>query len=137
MLYKVFISQWKYPLKGDWTLEVQNDLVELGLDLDLEQIKNKSKNSFKRLVKVKVKEYTFNYLMKVKETHTKMEKLKYKELKTQNYLKDTEITVAEAKNLFRYRTRVARYKENMKSSYLVTACPVCCVQIDTQEHSIQ
>ena len=66
-----------------------------------------------------------------------MEKLNYKELKTQNYLKDTEITVDEAKNLFRFRTRVARYKDNMKISYLVTACPVCCVQLDTQEHSVQ
>ena len=25
----------------------------------------------------------------------------------------------------------------MKSSYLVTACPVCCVHLDTQEHSVQ
>ena len=103
----------------------------------LEEIKIKSKNSFKRLVKVKVKQYTFNYLMGLKTKHTKMDKVNYKELKLQNYLKDNSIPVIEARNIFRYRTRVAKYKENMKSSYLSTACPLWCVQLDTQVHSVQ
>ena len=139
MLYKVFMSQWKYPIKDDWTQEVKLNLNELGINLSLEEVKQMSKNSFKRMVKIKTKEYTMKYLLGIKEKHKKMDDLHYTELKLQNYLKDSDIPVAEARNLYRYRTRVAKYKENMKSSYTntSTACPLCLLHPDTQLHSVQ
>jgi hypothetical protein len=45
--------------------------------------------------------------------------------------------VKEAKNLFRYRTRVANFKENFRNSYASIACLLCEVQPDTQAHSVQ
>ena len=67
-----------------------------------------------------------------------MDNLDYIELKLQNYLKDDKIPVQEAKNLYRFRTRVAKFKENQKNSYDVSfACPLCQVQPDTQSHSVQ
>ena len=33
MLYKVFITQWKYPAKDDWTLKVKENLKELNIVL--------------------------------------------------------------------------------------------------------
>ena len=68
-----------------------------------------------------------------------MDNLNYTELKLQNYLQDPDISVPEAKTLYRYRTRSAKYKENMKTSYTATslACPLCQVQPDTQQHSLQ
>ena len=114
MLYKVFITQWKYPAKDDWALKVKENLKELNINLDLNDIKKKSEYSFKKLVKIKTQEYTLNYLLELKDKHSKMEKLEYDELKLQDYLKDDDIPVAEAKNLFRFRTRSARFKENIK-----------------------
>ena len=35
MLYKVFMAQWKYPVRGHWVLEVQKNLFELDIDLSL------------------------------------------------------------------------------------------------------
>jgi hypothetical protein len=82
---------------------------------------------------------TLKYLLELKGKLTKIENLEYSELKMQSYLKDPDIPVAEARNLYRYRTRSAKYKENMKSSYTDTslACPVCLLQHDTQQHSPQ
>ena len=137
MLYETFITQWKYPVKGDWTLEVKANLTELNICLELEDIKNKSKSSFKNLVKVKTQEYTLNYLLNKKERHSKMENLNYFKLKLQNYLRDKNISVDEARNLFRYRTRVAKFKQNMKSSFSVATCPFCLVQPDTKAHTFQ
>ena len=91
MAHKFFLSQWKYPVRDDWTLEAKENLKELDINLTLEEIKKKSKNSFKRLVKTKAKEYTLNYLLDLKEKHSKMEKLQYTELKLQTYLKTDEI----------------------------------------------
>ena len=67
-----------------------------------------------------------------------MENLDYLELKMQNYLTDDQITVQEARNLFRFRTRVAKFQENMKNNpELSLACPLCQVEPDTQQHSFQ
>ena len=96
----LFKTQWKYPVKDDWTTTVQKDLKDLDIGLDLDEIKQKSDFSFKRLVKMKTKEYALDFLMKIKEKHSKMEKLDYVELKLQNYLKDDKIPVKEAINLY-------------------------------------
>ena len=136
MLSKVFKTQWKYPVKDDWTLQVQDDLKDFGIQMSLEEIGGKSEYSFKRLLKSKSKEYALEYLSKIKSKHTKMENLDYLELNLQNYFTNGQITVQEARNIFRYRTRVAKFKENMKNnSELSLACPLCHVEPDTQQHS--
>ena len=138
MLYKFFTAQWKKPIKDDWIEEVKNDLKELDTDMTLDEMKLKSSNSFKRIIIIKTKGYTLDYLLELKDSHSKMDNLNYPKLKLQSYLKDSKITVEEAKNLYRYRTRVAKYKENMKSSFtnVSIACPLCLVQPDTQIHSV-
>ena len=137
MLRNFFTTQWKHPVKDDWTTQVQNDLQDLKIDLSLEDMKKKSEYSFKRLVKIKMKEFCLDYLLNKKERHSKMDNLHYVELKLQNYLTDDDISVKEAKNLFRYRTRVAKFKENFRNSYESIVCPLCQVQPDTQAHSVQ
>ena len=55
--------------------------------------------------------------------HTKMDNLVYSELKMQKYLKSEDIPVNEAQNLFKYRVRLAQYKENFGDKYMNKACP--------------
>ena len=112
MLFKVFQAQLKYPVRDDWTITVKQDLEDLRINLSFEEMKRKSEWSFKRLVKIKTKEYALDYLLKLKGKHSKMSNLHYSELKIQNYLKNENISIKEAQNLFRYRTRVAKVKEN-------------------------
>ena len=112
MLYKVFITQWKYPDKGDWTEQVKIDLKDFKLDWSLKDFVSKSKNSFKRMLKKKTKEVAFEYLLKLKEGHSKMSHLNYTELKMQSYFKNSKINVSQAKNVFGFRTRSAYFKAN-------------------------
>ena len=137
MLFKVFINQWRRPVKGDWVEEAKMNLEEFEINLSLDDLRNKSKSSFKKLVKNKTKEFTLNYLLDLKEKHSKMENLNYTELKMQSYLRDPRITVAEAKNIFRFRTRSALFKENMRSNYTDDTCPLCKEQPDRQSHSFE
>ena len=51
------------PSKNDWALRVQKDLEILEIDLTEEEIKIKSKDSFKKLIKEKTKQAAFKYLM--------------------------------------------------------------------------
>ena len=137
MLSKVFQVQWNHPVKDDWTLTVQQDLKDFKMNLSLEEIKEKTEWSFKRLVKTKSKEYALSHLLKMKHNHSKMGNLQYEGLKIQNYLKNGNITVKEAQNLFKYRTKVARFKENFKNNYVESGCPLCHDQPDTQAHCVQ
>ena len=82
-----------------------------------EEIKEKTDWSFKRLVKMKTKDYTLEYLLNLKQKHSKMSNLQYEELRLQSYLMDENITVKEAKNIFKYRTRVANFKDNFKNNH--------------------
>ena len=137
MLYRVFKAQWDNPVKDDWTLEVKRNLEELNIHLSLEEIQKKSTNSFKNLIKTRAKEFALDYLLNLSERHEKMENLHYTDLEIQNYLHDPKIPAAEAKNLFRFRTRIAKFKANMKNGYSTITCPLCSVQPDTQVHSMQ
>ena len=47
ILSKVFKTQWKYPVKDDWTTTVQKDLKNRDIGLDIHEIKEKSDYSFR------------------------------------------------------------------------------------------
>ena len=50
---------------------------------------------------------------------------------------DENITVKEAKNIFKYRTRVANFKDNFKNNHDGgMECPLCLEQPDSQAHSV-
>ena len=126
-----------YPSKNDSVNTVKEDLIDFDLDIDLNEIKKKSKNSFKKLIKKKMKEYALGYLNDLKETHSKMDNLVYTQLKIQNYLKDKNIPVHEAKVLFNRRTRAALFKSNYGNSYWDKTCPFCRVEPDSQAHALE
>ena len=84
-----------------------------------------------------MKEYSLDYLTSIKERHTKMDNLIYPTLSSQNYLKDKDISVQAAKNLFKWRTRAAMFKMNYGDMYANTACPFCLVVPDSQSHSLE
>ena len=67
MLYKVLYAQFKDPVKDDWTTQVQQNLEDFEFDMTLDDFFFKSANSFKRMMKIKSKEYTLNYLLEIKE----------------------------------------------------------------------
>ena len=77
--------------------------------------------------------------MKSKESHTKMKNVHYTELKLQNYLRCTEMSVNQARLIFRTRCRMTMYWNNFKGWNLTQNCPVCLEDdsVDDQGHSFQ
>ena len=80
---------------------MKQDLDDFGIPGTLEFLRSKSINSFKKLGKIKTKEYALNYLLELKSTHSQLDNLVYTDLSLQKYLKSDDIPVYEAKNLFR------------------------------------
>jgi len=73
-----------------------------------------------------------NKLNNKKLTHSKLEKLEYFELSTQCYLLSENLSVEDKKNVFSFRTRMAKYGENFKSGRPFTMCPLCQLHFDSQ-----
>ena len=137
MLYTFFVTQWNNPTRGDWTLEVKQDLEDFGIPCSCELIQSKSKLSFKNMVKVRAEEYAFNSLRRKQNTHSKMENLTCSSLKMQQYLSSQEIKTSEKRTIFKYHTRMERFGENFRGSQGPILCPLCQKHLDNQEHSYQ
>ena len=131
MLSRFFMTQWKYPCKGDWTETVKSDLEEFGIPVDVDFIRSKTVFSFKNLVKKKAKEVAFSKYLGQKALHSKLANLHYSSLKLQDYLCVNNFSVTEARLIFSFRTRMAPFKKNYKS-LKDTLCPLCSQHLDDQ-----
>ena len=93
--------------------------------------------SFKKLVKIKIKEYALDKFNESKFKHSKMDDLIYTELKIQDYLISEEISVEEKRNIFHFRTRMASFSDNYKEGQSVgNPCSICRLHIDSQKHAV-
>ena len=137
MLYSFFITQWHTPSRGDWTEAVKKDLNDFHIPCSFDFIIKKSKEAFKRLVKVKAKEFAIQNLKTKKETHSKLRNLAYDELKMQNYLTCEETNICQKKLLFKYRTRMETFGENFRGGNGPVPCPLCHLHLDNEEMSFQ
>ena len=125
MLSRFFWARWKNPVRGDWTERVKSDLKDLGLDMELEQIREMKKEKFKSLVRKACRKSAFNYLISKKDSHSKMRDLSYTDLSIQSYLTSDKIHPSKAKTLFLSRTRMLKVNNNFKQSHADLNCPLC------------
>ena len=139
MLFKVFIAQWERPVKNDWTEQVKDNLISLGFETDLEWVRKFKKDKFKKMVKSRIQEVAFQDLLASKEKHSKLKNLQYTGLKMQEYLSHSDISVNQARILFKSRTRMTNYWNNFRGLVSCQFCPVCKNEniIDSQEHSLE
>ena len=78
------------------------------------------------------------YLHNKKQKHSKLDDIKFKELKCAEYLLDSRISKNEAKLLFKLRTRMYNVKNNFKNmNNLNLTCDLCKAQICDQPHLLQ
>ena len=135
MLYSFFITQWHTPSRGDWTLQVQKDLSDFNIPCSFDYIQSKSKEAFKRIVKVKAKEIALNLLKNKQHQHSKLKNLNYKELKIQKYLMSEEVKTSQKKTNFKFRTHMENFGENYRGGNGPAICPLCKSHLDNQELS--
>ena len=135
LLSKVFRAQCEKPVRGDWVNTVRNDLEELNLNLDFEQIKSNTKESFKRIVKEHVNAEAFKYLKNLQQTHSKARPIQYSNLSLQSYLKaDSDMTTKEKSFTFSIRTRMIDLKSNFKEGQKNLNCRLCDKHEETQQN---
>ena len=134
LLLQTFQAQNKFPVKGDWSLTVADNLNELDINLNYDTIKKLSKRTFKKYLRQKVMQSAFRHLMEEKNVHTKMDNISYSKLETQKYLLSKTMFPEISKFLYKCRTRMLDVKCNFKNLYKCLLCPLCEKEEDSQEH---
>ena len=119
MLYRFLETQTKTRKPKDWISQVLKDIQELKLEVNMESIKNMKKSKLKQIVKKAVQNKAFEELQKLKESHSKVQKLKYKQLEMQKYLKPSNLKTKkeDAITIFKLRSRVEDVKINFRGKY--------------------
>ena len=136
-LYKFFDTQWRFPSKNDWTLTVKKDLKDFGIDENLQLIKQKSKEFFKKFIRIKAKDYEMRSLMLQKQEMSKIRYVDFKDLKLSKYLELQDLDTEQAKSIFQYRSRMAKFSGNYRGSNPIKICPLCYSHPDTQQWSFK
>ena len=134
MISKFFIAQWDNPSKNDWTVTIQNDLQCLNIKLNLEKISSMKKEKFAELIKGQCKHIALDELLNKKKSHSKMVNIEYSELNLQKWYKSKLFHSTKAKSLFKWRTRMKDFRNNLKKSFADLNCPLCKMKLDDQEH---
>ena len=100
LTYKVFKLQLEYPTRGDWASSCLTDLQELKIEKSLSQIKLMKDFQFKNLVKSRVQENAFNYL--IKKQGSKGKANVYQNLSMAEYLLPTNkmLSISEKQEMF-------------------------------------
>ena len=133
MILKVLMAQKDDPIKADWFSTVTKDLQDFGLShLEIEDIKNMKKETFKNIVREVCKNFSLKNLLEKNDQKTKLKLLKYYQLKTQSYLISPKISTRTKKCLFKFRTQMINVGSNYGRN---EQCPLCKLnETYTQQH---
>ena len=124
----------------DWIKTVIENLTFLGIHLSFYYIKSMSKKKFKNIIKKKIYDKAFQYLIDRKSLHSKVSHIKYNSLQLQDYLKpgNSDISISEMKYIFHLKTRSIDIKQNYKNKYNGNLdCISCLKSSETMRHILE
>ena len=133
LVRKVYNTQKLFPVKNDWVIQIQDDLIQCKIDMSDEEISKMKKSKFKKIVKLSIQQLSGEYLTKQMEKHTKSENLSLNE-EIQSYLVDVNTTVKQKKLLFLLRSRMFPVKMNFQQSHSDLLCSLCSKEQESQQH---
>ena len=134
LLWKEFEAQMKNPVKGEWYLQVLEDLKNFNKTTEFDEIKKISKLSFKKIVQNESKIAALNYLNNLKKRHSKCDNISFDKVEIQPYLNSEEIYPQMAQQIFKWRTRMVNFKCNFRNGNDDISCPLGCDEDDLQEN---
>ena len=132
---KIYSKQKEKVSKGDWFDLLLKDLKFVGIELDEKEIKEMSKQEYKKKIKYLVEKAAFKYFTEEQKSHSKLESLKYEELKVQSYLTERRFSKNERKLLVLLRSRCFSAKVHFKKLFKENLqCSLGCSYNEDQNH---
>ena len=110
------------PTKGDWASSCLKDLKYLEIFLSLEEIEKMPYNQFKKIIKLKIKEKAFSYL--IKKIRNKGKEIDRQELSMEEYLlpENRTLSIIEKQKLFEMKNKMTKIPSNFSKSNIRYEC---------------
>ena len=136
IISKVFWAQVRNPVKNDWAVLVQEDLVNLNINKTFEEIERVTKSAWKKQIKQVIKETAFEYLTnQIEEKNMKkIINLEYSEMKLQEYFNCQTSSRNIKQFIFKLRTRMIKVGDNFGTK---EPCPICKEGNNDQRHILE
>ena len=132
---QVYITQKEDSRKGDFIQLTNEDRVTLNIEYEDDEIKSMTKQTWKKLVKEKVKVAAFAELRKDNSTKEKTKEIQFEELKLSSYLADNERTSL-SQIVFSIRSKTLDIKEYQPWRYENNLCIACGITSETMNHFV-
>ena len=134
LISQVYHAMKNNPMKGDWIHLVESDLQKINMKLEHEnQVAQLKKETFKKIIKAKIIEVSFEKMEKLKQSHSKVKHLSHcREYKIQEYMMSNKATCKISKLIMRSNC-VKGFQNNFRNQYSTTKCPMCEKHDDSQE----
>ena len=135
---KIYDAQKEDPTEGDFHELVSKDIQMIDLKMDEEEIKSTTKAALRHIVKKKVKEAAFKYLME--QRGSKMRDITYDKLETQTYMNSPDFTQDQISLLLSLRTRTVKgIRMDFGNMFGQKGCalPGCTAPADTLAHVLR
>ena len=116
---------------------MNDDKNTLGIYLTDDEVRTKSRNKFKEMMKSKVEQFALLELNLQKQKHSKSSYLHSSSFKTAEYLEDGRFSKIEIQLLFKLRSQTADLKMNFPKMYADTLCSTCKLFPESQSHILQ
>ena len=133
LIRRFLTAQELNPVRNDICIQFKDDLKTCGINLTSTEISKMKKCKFKKLVYNRLQEVAREYLISLKEKHSKLDNIK-NTYNLEPYLTSNNITTEEKQTLFKLRTRMIEVKDNFKSYYGQDLTCKFCPEKETQSH---
>ena len=139
LVKRIFSAQKCEPCPGDFINLIKKDFAAIKEEYNEERVLQMSKGEYKQYVKSKIKDASMEYLKQLQGKHTKINHIKYDELKTQEYMLSPLFSNEEVSLLHCLRARYIECKANFSHRYRNDdlLCTLCKCGINEQRHIIQ
>ena len=134
LIRRFYETQSEKPTKNDWCQTVKCNLVTLNVSSSEHDIRKMSKFVFKKKINHAIRQEAYNYLQKIKSTHSKVLHIQYNRLEMQSYFLSQKMPILMAKFTFLCRTRMLQVGANFKGGNNFPVCPLCEISYDNQSH---
>ena len=136
---QIYHAMKQSPLKGDWINLLNDDLEKVDLSLEDEELVSRfSKESFKQLIKKKMRVLLQHELECIKSGHDKVKHIVHTNLdKPQPYLTSGLFSNSQRSILFNLRSMCERnFRDNFHNLHIDNFCQLCNLHPDTQQHAL-
>ena len=134
LVRKVYNSQKEFSVRNDWTVQVQQDLIQCEINLSDDEISKMKRKDFKKMVTEKVQLLAARFLISKKMQHSKSQHLTYSK-KMKSYLENESLKIEDKRLMFKIRNRLIDAKANYRGKYKDDlTCRLCKATEESQAH---